>query len=380
VNKKILIVASEFPPGPGGIGHHAFCMSKELSNHHNISVICNGDYAEKKEILRFDKKQKFKIDRYKRIGLLTPIYRILKLVKVVWKEKPDMIVYSGLFSIWMINIGKFLSNRKTKHISIIHGHEPIFGSIWQRRLTAFSLQKFNIYVPVSSFSRENLLRVLAVSNKKINIVPNGIDLTELSGWSNKTDPEPDRLIPMTKGYPKLLTVGHTSPRKGQQNVIRALPEILKIYPDTFYYIVGRDVNNSNLQILALELGVLDSVVFIPPVRNHHDLAYYYKNADIFMLLSENQENGDIEGFGIVALEANYFGCPVIGAKGCGVEDAVSNAQSGYIVSVSDPGEITGAVRKVLAGGVDLKKSSKNHAESFDWQLIGEKIVSLICAE
>lgn len=382
MKKRILLVASEFPPGPGGIGYHAFCLAKELSNISSVLILCNGDYANQTELNSFDASQKFEIIRYKRVGLFTPLHRVFMLSRMILKSKPNSIIYTGLFSIWLVNIGKIFSDIDTKHFSIIHGHEPIFGGDLQKKLTSYSLQKFDFHIPVSRFSKDNLLTVLKRIDNKPNfrIIPNGIDLIELSNWCTKSESNRKNLIPMLNGYPKLLTVGHTSPRKGQHNVIKALPEILKTFPNCFYYILGRDVDNRGLHQLSRELGVSERVKFIQPIKEHFDLSYYYENADIFMLLSENQGNGDVEGFGIVALEANYFGCPVIGAKGCGVEDAVSIGKSGYIVSCNDVFEISSAISEIVKMGESLKKTSKSHAKTFDWSILGQQFTKLLCAE
>ncbi len=376
------MVATEFPPGPGGIGNHAYCLAKELTSFSLVTVLCNGDYIGELDILSFDTDQVFEIERYKRFGIFTPIHRIVRLAKKIQNIKPDFIIYTGLFSIWLVNIGKLFANSKTRHVSIIHGHEPIFGGIFKRKVTSYSCQKFDIQIPVSRFSSSNLANILndTLKRKNIHVIPNGIDLTDLAYWKSQSKLNKEKLEPMLKGYPKLLTVGHTSPRKGQHNVINALPEILKIYPDCFYYIIGRDVNNVGLMKLAEEIGVRERVIFIPPVKNHFDLSYYYENADIFMLLSENQDNGDVEGFGIVALEANYFGCPVIGAKDCGVEDAVSVGKSGFIVSPRDKFEVSNAVNITFESIESMKSSTIRHAESFDWKILGKEYKKLLCVE
>ena len=78
------------------------------------------------------------------------------------------------------------------------------------------------------------------------------------------------------------------------------------------------------------------------------LTEYYKAADLFMLLSENQKNGDVEGFGIVALEAGFFSLPVIGATGCGIDDAIDDGRSGILVNGDNATEICNAMTKAAS--------------------------------
>jgi phosphatidylinositol alpha-1,6-mannosyltransferase len=179
------------------------------------------------------------------------------------------------------------------------------------------------------------------------------------------------------GYPKLITVGHVSPRKGQHRVIRALPALIKKFPNLKYHIIGRSVNQRDIENLAFKLGVVENIEFHGRIKDHNDLKGYYRVADVFMLLSENQTNGDVEGFGIVALEANLNGLPVIGAKYCGVEDAVSHENSGYLVDGNNVEEISLALQKVIENRKILSPRAKQWAEEHDWRIIVKQYTSLI---
>jgi phosphatidylinositol alpha-1,6-mannosyltransferase len=151
----------------------------------------------------------------------------------------------------------------------------------------------------------------------------------------------------------------------------------KRFPSVRYYCVGRDVRNEYLKQQAKKLGVSNQVVFIPPCKIRAELGQWYSQADIFMLLSENQPNGDLEGFGIVALEANYFGVPVIGAKGCGVEDAVQDGVSGILVDPSNPNEIVQAVSTIMADWQGFSSRARIHALKFDWNKVKVQYMELL---
>jgi phosphatidylinositol alpha-1,6-mannosyltransferase len=207
-----------------------------------------------------------------------------------------------------------------------------------------------------------------LNNRKVDIIPNGIDSTD-----DKKSPIKVKL----EGYPKLITVGHVSPRKGQHRVIQALPVLIEKFPNLTYHIVGRPVNQKSLENLALELGVVGNIIFHGRVKDHNNLRGYYEEADVFMLLSENQENGDVEGFGIVALEANLFGLPVVGAKFCGVEDAVLDGKSGYLVDGNNVAEISNAVERAVANKDWLFSCSKQWAERHDWRIIVKQYINNI---
>ena len=137
-------MSSEFPPGPGGIGHHAFSLTKALKHKFEISVLCNADYIDLLKTRQFDESCGFPVNRFKRLGRLTHLSRIIKYIIFCWKEKPDSIIYTGLFSLWLMNFG--IHDSRVKKIAIIHGHEPIFGNSLTKRLTRFSFKRADIFI------------------------------------------------------------------------------------------------------------------------------------------------------------------------------------------------------------------------------------------
>ena len=378
--KKILLISSEFPPGPGGIGFHAYSLSREFQKNDDfiLSILCNADYILAEKVKIFDKTSGLNIIRFKRFGKFTQIIRVIQFLTVIQRTKPDTIIFSGLFSLWLMNL--VFTRKKNKIIAIIHGHEPIFGNFIKQRLTLTSLKKADHFVAVSRFSKLTLENKYQLALKQsISIIPNGIDPEYLDSWLDSFN-ESKNIVSLKTGFPKLLTIGHTSPRKGQHNVINALVEVKRNFPNVIYYIVGRDVNNAGLIETAKTLGVSENIQFIPPTLEHFELLHFYQSADIFMLLSENQPNGDVEGFGIVALEANYFGVPVIGSMGCGVEDAVSDGYSGFLVDAHNGDEISDSVNNIIQNYDQFSLNAKEFAKQHKWSNIVKQFESIICAE
>ena len=369
-SKSILIISSEFPPGPGGIGHHAYNLAKQFHRRgYPLLVYSNADYAEPTEVAEFDSTQAFPIIRFKRYGRLTPFHRLSKILRICRKKRPDTIILTGRFSIWVIFFLRLFRIR-ARYLSIIHGHEPIFGSTLAQYFTNYCISKSDVVIPVSGFSANNI-PIRFRQESKVQTIPNGIDVSYLESWNN-TD-----LSIQLDGDPVLLTVGHTSPRKGQHRVIKALPLLKKKYPEITYHIVGRDVNNHKLEQLAKQLGVTKQVYFHEQVRVHQNLFNYYHAADVFMLLSENQWNGDVEGFGIVALEANYFGVPVIGAKYCGVEDAVKEKISGCLVDGNSSEEIADALCYIMKNRAKMSEYARRWAIEHNWDTIGARFEAVL---
>ena len=99
--------------------------------------------------------------------------------------------------------------------------------------------------------------------------------------------------------------------------------------------------------------------------------------DVFAMLSENTSSGDVEGFGIALLEANYFGVPTIGSEKCGIEDAINNYKSGIIVNPKDSLQIVKAIECLLSDKQLYSKESKLWAQKFTWEVIIKNYITAI---
>ena len=361
------MISSEFPPGPGGIGYHAYSLCVSLvENGFKIVVMSPADFVSNTEVEAFDKIQKFEIIRYPRLGWRTYFQRIKMTYDYLKNNHVDRVILTGKFSLWQGWLIKWVfKNQKT--MAILHGSEVNLKNRFLRKFTHHSINKADSLVAVSNFTKDILPNWIK-SKRVIQVIPNGIFLSEKKNHENEIHLD---------GFPKLITVGHVSPRKGQHRVIKALPALVELYPDIQYHIVGRRVNQEKLEKLAEELCVQKHIQFHGRIKNHSDLSLYYKCADIFMLLSENQADGDVEGYGIVALEANEHGLPVIGAKFCGVEDAVDNDNSGYLVDGNNVDEICNAVVKCIDEKDRLATGSKRWAEKHQWREIVKDYEALI---
>jgi phosphatidylinositol alpha-1,6-mannosyltransferase len=361
MNKKILLISTEFPPGPGGIGQHAYSLAKALTDiGYHLAVLTNSDYTSNEEGKLFDSIQQFTVKRYPRYSnFFTYIARIFISIRTIVKEYPEIIILTGKFSLWQGVLIKLI-RKDIQTIAILHGTEINLPNQLLKKWTHYAISKADKLVPVSNFTKSLLPQALQ-KNSSIKVIVNGIE-------KNMLDHDASEKINL-KGNPKLITVGHVSPRKGQHNVILALPELIKVFPEIHYHMVGRPICQNKLEKLAKELGVKDNITFHGRIPNHDNLSAYYRSSDIFMLLSENLPNGDVEGFGIVALEANCFGVPVIGSYDSGVAEAVRHNHSGILVNSKNPKEILNAVEYCLDNKKRLAVEAQNWASTHEWSKV-----------
>lgn len=365
--KKILIIASEFPPDVGGIGNHAYLLAKNLSlEGFDVSVMAD-QLSENKnpshpEGFLF---QFFPLYRRK-TAAVTYFNRIVTSLKLV--NKNEVIFCSGKFPLWLILPNKWIYPHK-KFIAIVHGSELTSASGFARRLTHLALEKFHSIVAVSGFTK-NLVPRHIRDHSFIRIIPNGINLNEFG--ENKPV---KNLVDKNEQTIHLITVGSVTERKGQENVIRALPAILPHFPFLKYHVVGKPVLQHKLMPLIRELAVEDHVIFHGMV-SRQKLSCLLNMADLKLMLSINTSN-EVEGFGIAILEANAAGKPAIGSMGTGIEDAIRDGWNGKLVDPNNPAQIADAVKEIMAHYSSYSRNAMEWAKEHDWKNLVKEYVKII---
>lgn len=365
--EKILIISSEFPPNAGGIGNHAYNLARSLSNR-NFDVTVMADIIDiaENELADFAAKQTFKIFFITRKQIVIQSYckRIIKAIQL--SLKAEKIICSGKFSLWL-SIFIRVFNPKKDLIAVVHGSELDIKSFIPKKITSYSLTKFNKIIAVSNYTLQFLPVSLSPNIKKY-VVHNGINCSEFS------INESCRLT----GNPSLITVGSVTERKGQENVIKALPEILAAFPSVEYHVVGKPVIKEKLDKIASQLHVQKLVHFYGAL-NRNELLEKLNGASIKLMLSSHTNEGDFEGFGIAVLEANAFGVPVIGSKNSGIADAIKDGETGILVNQQHPKEVAAAIKSIISNYSYFSDNAKVWAAQHDWKIIVEQYVAILTA-
>lgn len=350
---KTLILTSEFPPQPGGIGNHALNLAKGLqANGFEVQLICDTRSKNGEEERRFDKELSFEVVRIPRREVMFFSYLNRIFTAFSNAKKCELVISSGKFSLWL---GAFLSVfYKRQFLAIIHGSEIKLSNNLYRKFTDWSLKRFDKIIAVSNYTK-SLVSHLKLKN--IYVIPNGFEMKQFQKTEDKDKP-----------VPVLITVGNVTARKGQHNVINALPTLLTKYPDAKYHIVGIPTEQSKLENLALNLGVESSVAFFGKVSDTYKRELL-QQADVFVMLSEATKEGDVEGFGIAILEANALGIPSIGARGCGIEDAIKDSYSGKLVDIKDYNQFLLSLEEILDNYEAYSQQARIWSRNFTWKKI-----------
>ncbi|WP_242091601.1 glycosyltransferase family 4 protein [Aestuariivivens sediminicola] len=361
--KHILLVTSEFPPQPGGIGNHAYHLALQLSEYgfevHVITDIRSGDGLEE---MAFDATLPFKVERIKgRTPRLFMYFRRIIMVLKALKNRPYVIA-TGKFSLWNVALCSLVYS--CKRLAVIHGTEVNFKAYLLRKAVDFSLKRFNSIVAVSHFTKT----LVSHLNREVLVIANAIDLKD---WL-PVEMSQKRIT----GKPVLTTVGRLSKRKGQLQVIKHLPVLLKVYPDLHYQCVGMSKKMPEFIKRAEDLGVASHVTF-RGVLDKQKVKQVLQGTDIFVMLSTTTVTGDVEGFGIAILEANAMGIPAIGASGSGIADAIQQGQSGLLIDGTDAEAFVEAVTTILNNISDYRKGALLWAQEHQWVHVIKKYVSVI---
>jgi phosphatidylinositol alpha-1,6-mannosyltransferase len=281
----------------------------------------------------------------------------------------DVCICSGKFALWQGGVFQY-GFPGVQFVAIAHGSEINLKTPLTKKITSWSLKQFDKIVSISEFT-ENLLPPQPKQQLR-TIIPNGIDVNELN---NANGNEGENNVKL-RGKPALLTVGNVTPRKGQQRVIKALPYVLKYLPDAHYHMIGLPTYRAKFEQLANELNVQNHVTFHNSLEREQ-LLKAYQGCDLFVMLSENQPNGDVEGFGIAILEANFFGKPAIGARYCGIADAINEEQNGGLVDGDQPEEVAKTIFHIFKQKENYSPKAIEWAKKHSWEKLGEHYKAVI---
>ena len=361
-SRRLVLFTFEFPPGPGGIGNHAWNLARHLSERGwKLTVVTDSRRGYEEAEKSFDREQAFVIRRsHRNRGVVVGIIqRVLLFFRAVRESGGGTcVLVSGKFPLWMGALYSLLWPTR-RFFAVAHGSEVNYHFGWKRLLTRFALGRYARVIAVSNYTKQLVHRVRP--DARVDVIFNGY--------------APKQKVSMAKaetlpGDPPIITVGTVSFRKGQQNVIAALPVLAERWPDIRYYIVGTPLRQRDMESLAVKLNVAGRVVFTGAVDDER-LLQMLSGSRLFYMLSAEQEDGDTEGFGIAILEANAMGIPAIASKDCGTADAVKDGYSGKLVDPHNPQEIAAATEAVLADYDSYAAHAKQWSEQFVWPKIAD---------
>jgi len=374
--RKTFLITNDLGPRAGGIESFVLGLLERVDK--NSVVILTSSQSKSKD---FDKElfEKFgAIVIRDRSKILLPTPRVARKAVKIMKEYQAKTIWFGAAAPLALLAKRLRIAGATNIVALTHGHE-----VWWAKIPIFRLAISKISADVDSltylgdFTKNAMLPVIADKSKLVKIAP-GIDVDHF------VPSEIDvKLIEKHKLQNRrvIVCVGRLVHRKGQDKLIEAMPQVLKEFPDAVLLLVGEGPIRSMLDKLIRHHGLEHHVIFTGRIK-FEDLAKYIQLGEVFAMPSRDRFFGlEVEGLGIVYLEASACGVPVIVGKSGGAPDAVIQNQTGLIVDGTKPQEISDAICKLLADKELARQMGRQGrewvVENWRWQIWSEKFNTLL---
>jgi len=338
---KRLFISVDFPPEIGGIQNYVYGIVSHLDA--KDTFVLTSNRVGKNKYLPFDKDQEFKIYRTNVTSSVPLIFQLAQLIllfflviRIIKIHKIEEIHFGNVMPVGLI--GPILKTLfRIRYYPYIHGLDFLESKVnpLKFKLLKKILQHASKIICNSNYT-QSVVKESGFDENRIIVIHPGIPKTNPSLDLNKTETINKYNL---KGKFVLITVGRLVKRKGHDKVIQSLKEIIKINKDIKYIVCGNGPERENLEMMVKEGNLENYVTFVGDIERG-ELETIYSVADLFIMLNrEIKETGDVEGYGIVFLEAGIYGLPVIGGNNGGVPDAVLHGETGFLIDSLNDEEI-----------------------------------------
>ncbi|MEE2031544.1 glycosyltransferase family 4 protein [Rhodococcus chondri] len=375
---RTLLVTNDFPPRPGGIQSYLQAFAAQLPADDLVVYAprWRGDSHTK-----FDARQPFEVVRH-------PTTLMLPTPSVA-RRATRLLADLGCENVWfgaaapLALLSPVLRRAGARRIvASTHGHEVGWSMVPGGRQALRRIGNTTDTVTyVSRYTRGRFASAFG-PDAGLEHLPSGVD-------TDVFRPDPAARAELRARYglgdrPTVLCLSRLVPRKGQDMLIRALPEIRRRVEGAVLVIVGGGPYENRLRQLAHTTGVADDVVFtgtVPAV----ELAAHHTIADVFAMPCRTRGAGlDVEGLGIVYLEASATGVPVVAGRSGGAPETVRDGETGFVV---DGTSVTAIVTAVTGALADRDRAAAMGAAGREWvstqwrwDVLGAKLRGLLGAE
>ncbi|MFF3321907.1 glycosyltransferase family 4 protein [Streptomyces sp. NPDC002889] len=328
---KTLIVTNDFPPRPGGI--QAFLHNMALRLDPGQLVVYASTWRRSREGIEateaFDAEQPFTVVR-DRTTMLLPTPRVTRRATQLLREHGCESVWFGAAAPLGLMAPALRRAGARRLVATTHGHEAGWAQLpGSRQLLRRIGEGTDTITYLGEYTRSRIAAALtpAAAGRMVQLPP-GVD--EKTFHPGSGGDEVRARLGLSE-RPVVVCVSRLVPRKGQDTLILAMPAILARVPDAVLLIVGGGPYEKDLRSLAARTGVAESVHFTGAVP-WADLPAHYGAGDVFAMPCRTRRGGlDVEGLGIVYLEASATGLPVVAGDSGGAPDAVLDGETGWVV-------------------------------------------------
>ena len=308
-----------------------------------------------------------------------------RIRQAVLKQEADVVLFSSMVTASLaVPLRRFFDRHGVKAATIAHGRDVTLDFPPYQWFVPKVFNALDAVLPVSRATGAACTE-RGMAAEKVHVVPNGIDLDRYPQPQSKSEMRgvlEDALgtpsAPLPDDALLLCSVGRQVKRKGfawfAENVMPTLPE------NVHYWIagdgpefdkIGHVIRRNNLGHRVRQLGRISNA----------DLARLYRGADLFIMPNIPVE-GDMEGFGVVMLEAGQCGCPSVASRLEGIQDVITEGQNGHLVESENPDSFREAIMQYENAPQRLKRASaravRHTEDTFGWSAVAEQYVDTLC--
>jgi phosphatidylinositol alpha-1,6-mannosyltransferase len=342
-DSRILCITNDFGPRAGGIETFVIGLIERLPRSHVIVYTSAQDNTEE-----YDRRwlEDFGVEVVRdKAKILLPTPGVAYCVKAIVREQNISTVFFGAAAPLAL-LSKSLRRSGVQHIvALTHGHEVWWSKVWPFTLAMKGISRHvNHLTYLGEFTRSAIAKSVTKDavQSMIKIAP-GIDTDHFS----PVDAHQLRGELGLTHKKVIVSVGRLVHRKGQDVLIEAMPAIIKEVPEAHILMIGEGPYRSYLENRVKALGLQERVTFIGRIQ-YADLPRYICAGDLFVMPSRSRLAGlEVEGLGIVYLEASACGLPVIAGNSGGAPDAVLEGETGLVVDGTSKSDVAAAAVELL---------------------------------
>jgi len=344
MREKILFVARNYPPNIGGLETLNRELYLQLRKKYPIELVKNTNH-------RYSIK-----------------FLISGLLKIIFSDCKVILLSDALLSLYI----PFIKILRKKVLIRVNGFDITGPNFFYQSIIPF-LTNFSDKIICISNATKNECVKRGISPEKCVVIPVGINPNEFVLKIPKKQLRLrlfEKLKITEKNQTILLSVGRLVKRKG---VVWFLNKVMpKLNSKFIYFISGDGPEKGNIQ-KVIARRKLQKRVFLLGKTDSETLKLLYNSADIFVM-PNIKVKGDMEGFGIVALEAASCGLPVIASKIEGIKDAVLEGKSGWLIEEKNSFKFVEAIKKINLNREKIIKAVQN---KFSWTIIAKQYQKIL---
>lgn len=371
--RRTLLVTNDFPPRPGGIQSYLENLIAFLPPEDVIVYAPTWRGCEE-----YDCAAPYRIVRHP-TSLMLPTPGVLRRTANLVRDNDVHTVWFGAAAPLAVLGPKLRKAGARRIVASTHGHEVGWSMLpGARQVLRYIGDHTDAITYVSRYTRGRFAAAFG-PRASLEYVSCGVDVDRFA-----PDSTARRVLRERYGLgdaPTVLCLSRLVPRKGQDMLIRAWPAIRDAIPDARLMIVGGGPYADALHRLAEENGVMDSVTFTGGVPAA-ELPMHHAMADVFAMPTRTRGGGlDVEGLGIVFLEASASGVPVVAGDSGGAPETVRESLTGTVVDGRDRAAVAGAIVEILSSprlAAAMGEAGREWAvENWQWKMQAARLMRLL---